>query len=187
MVEAGADEVPEETLLEALELAHDGDPQALRGAGGAARQAGKPKWLDPELTAELEAQHGRDDPRADPGAGPARGRRGRRRAARGARPVAVDGLDRRGHRPPDAGALEPQRAARERAARRRRGPGARAVRGRPAGADGGRAGLEGAQVREAAPALRPDHRDRRAAVPGRPGDGRRARPRSSRTRSRSSS
>ena len=37
MVEAGADEVPEETLLEALELAHAGDPQALRGAGGAAR------------------------------------------------------------------------------------------------------------------------------------------------------
>ena len=36
MVEAGADEVPEETLLEAFELAHERDRAALRGAGGAA-------------------------------------------------------------------------------------------------------------------------------------------------------
>ena len=36
MVEAGADEVPEDVLLEALELAHARDPQALRGAGGSA-------------------------------------------------------------------------------------------------------------------------------------------------------
>ena len=41
---------------------------------------------------------------------------------------------------------------------------------RPPRADRGRAGLEGAQVREAPAALRPHHRDRRAAVPGRPGD-----------------
>ena len=38
MVEAGADEVPEELLLEALDLAQARDPQALRGAGGAARE-----------------------------------------------------------------------------------------------------------------------------------------------------
>ena len=37
MVEAGADQVPEEKLLEALDLAHARDHEALRGAGGAPR------------------------------------------------------------------------------------------------------------------------------------------------------
>ena len=46
MVEAGADEVPEATLLEALRARARRDPQALRGAGGASPQAGKPRWLD---------------------------------------------------------------------------------------------------------------------------------------------
>ena len=49
----------------------------------------------------------------------------------------------------------------------RRGAGSRPVRGRPARPHRGRAGLEGAQVRQAAPALRPDRRHGRAAVPGR--------------------
>ena len=47
-------------------------------------------------------------------------------------------------------------AAREAAARRGRRPGARAVRERPAGAHRRRAGLEGAEVGEAPPALRAD-------------------------------
>ena len=62
--------------------------------------------------------------------------------------------------------LEKQRSV---AAETRR---SRAVRERPARAHGRRAGLEGAEVREAEPALRPDHRDRQAALPGRRrGDG----------------
>ena len=52
----------------------------------------------------------------------------------------------------------------------------RAVRGRPARADRGRAGLEGAQVGEAPAPVRPDRRVGRAAVPGRPGDRRRRGP-----------
>ena len=36
MIEAGASEVSEDILLDAFELAHRGDPQALRGAGGSA-------------------------------------------------------------------------------------------------------------------------------------------------------
>ena len=34
------------------------DPQAVRSAGGAAPQAGKAKWVDTELTEEIEASHG---------------------------------------------------------------------------------------------------------------------------------
>ena len=37
MVEAGADEIPEDELLEALELAHQEIKQALRGAGWSSR------------------------------------------------------------------------------------------------------------------------------------------------------
>src|SRR6266516_2061332 len=58
MVEAGADEIPEETLLEALELAHSEIVKLCEAQEELARQAGKPKWLDAELTAELESQHG---------------------------------------------------------------------------------------------------------------------------------
>ena len=175
MVEAGADEVPEETLLEALELAHDGDPQALRGAGGPARAGRQAEVARPELTAELErdARRTRSGERIQ--------RDGLREAGaiveelvERALPRALDGLDRGGHRRASCRcASSLNAAAREAAARRRRGAGARAVRERPARAHRGRAGLEGAEVGEAAAALRADHRDRRAAVPGRPGDGRR--------------
>jgi polyribonucleotide nucleotidyltransferase len=58
MVEAGADEVPEDVLLEALELAHDEIRKLCEAQEDLRRQAGKPKWLDMELTAELEAAHG---------------------------------------------------------------------------------------------------------------------------------
>src|SRR6266853_1962214 len=58
MVEAGADEVPEDVLLEALELAHGEIRKLCDAQEELRRQAGKPKWLDQELTAELESSHG---------------------------------------------------------------------------------------------------------------------------------
>jgi polyribonucleotide nucleotidyltransferase len=60
MVEAGADEIPEDLLLEALELAHTEIVKLCEAQEDLARQSGKPKWLDPALTEELESQHGAD-------------------------------------------------------------------------------------------------------------------------------
>jgi polyribonucleotide nucleotidyltransferase len=57
MVEAGAVEVPEERLLEALELAHGEIRRICEAQEELRRQAGKPKWLDPDTTAELERDH----------------------------------------------------------------------------------------------------------------------------------
>ena len=58
MVEAGADEIPEETILEALELAH-GEIRKICDAQEELRsQVGKEKWLDPELTDQLERDQG---------------------------------------------------------------------------------------------------------------------------------
>jgi polyribonucleotide nucleotidyltransferase len=58
MVEAGADEVPEDTILEAFELAHGEIVKLCEAQEELRRQAGKPKWLDLELYAELERDHG---------------------------------------------------------------------------------------------------------------------------------
>ena len=58
MVEAGADEVPEGVLLEALDLAHGEIKKLCEAQEDLRRQAGKPKWLDMELTSELESSHG---------------------------------------------------------------------------------------------------------------------------------
>src|SRR5438067_8462769 len=58
MVEAGANEVPEDVLLEALARAHDEIRKLCEAQEDLRRQAGKAKWLDPELTGELEAAHG---------------------------------------------------------------------------------------------------------------------------------
>ena len=58
MVEAGADEVPEDVLLEALELAHAEIRKLCEAQEDLRRQAGKAKWLDLELTAEIEGSHG---------------------------------------------------------------------------------------------------------------------------------
>src|SRR5882724_5941714 len=58
MVEAGADEVPEDVLLEALEVAQGEIKKLCEAQEELRRQAGKPKWLDMELTAELESSHG---------------------------------------------------------------------------------------------------------------------------------
>jgi polyribonucleotide nucleotidyltransferase len=58
MVEAGADEVPEHVLLEALERAH-GEIRRICDAQEELRaRAGKKKWLDPELTEQLRRDHG---------------------------------------------------------------------------------------------------------------------------------
>jgi polyribonucleotide nucleotidyltransferase len=58
MVEAGAGEIPEELLLQALERAHEEIRKLCDLQEDLARQVGKPKWLDPELTEELEREHG---------------------------------------------------------------------------------------------------------------------------------
>ena len=184
MVEAGADEVPEDVLLEALALAHEEIKKLCEAQEDLRRQAGKAKWLDLELTAEIEGSHGHSIWERIQQDGLREAACDRVGAPRRARAGALDGLERRGHPAPGSGQAEPRDAAREAAARRGRGSGAGAVRVGSAGAHrrGGR--LEGAQVREAAPALRQDRRHVRAAVPGRTGDGRRRRRRRSRTRSR---
>ncbi|MGB2953766.1 MAG: polyribonucleotide nucleotidyltransferase [Gaiellaceae bacterium] len=58
MVEAGAQEIPEEMLLEALARAHDEIVKLCEAQEDLRRQAGKPKWVEAELTNELEAEHG---------------------------------------------------------------------------------------------------------------------------------
>jgi polyribonucleotide nucleotidyltransferase len=54
MIEAGADEVPEERLLEAFELAHNEIRKICEAQEDLRRQVGKPKFLDPEVSAEVE-------------------------------------------------------------------------------------------------------------------------------------
>jgi len=56
MVEAGANEVPETTLLEALDIAHREIIKLCEIQEELREQAGKAKWLDYDLTAELEQQ-----------------------------------------------------------------------------------------------------------------------------------
>jgi polyribonucleotide nucleotidyltransferase len=58
MVEAGADEIPEDLLLEAFELAHAEIIKICEAQEELAREVGKPKWLDLELASELEQEHG---------------------------------------------------------------------------------------------------------------------------------
>ncbi len=58
MVEAGANEIPEEKILEALEIAHGEIVKLCEAQEDLRRQAGKPKWLDLDLLAELERDHG---------------------------------------------------------------------------------------------------------------------------------
>ena len=54
MVESGGDEIPEERLLEALELAHAEIVRICEVQEQLRDQVGKPKWLDPDVTADLE-------------------------------------------------------------------------------------------------------------------------------------
>lgn len=58
MVEAGAEEIPEDTLLEAFELAHAEIVKLCEAQEELAREVGKPKWLDLDLVSELEESHG---------------------------------------------------------------------------------------------------------------------------------
>jgi polyribonucleotide nucleotidyltransferase len=58
MVEAGADQVPEDRLLEALELAHAEIKKLCQAQEELRERVGKPKWLDPARTEELEASVG---------------------------------------------------------------------------------------------------------------------------------
>src|SRR5207342_3208908 len=58
MVEAGAVEIPEETILEAFELAHGEIVKICEAQEDLRRQAGKERWLDAELTEQLETEYG---------------------------------------------------------------------------------------------------------------------------------
>src|SRR5439155_8487490 len=58
MVEAGANEVPETKLLEALDLAHSEIKKICEAQLDLQRQAGKAKWLDDSVTQEIESEHG---------------------------------------------------------------------------------------------------------------------------------
>ncbi len=58
MIEAGADQVPEDTMLAAFELAHGEIKRICDVIDDLREQVGKPKWVDTALTAELEATHG---------------------------------------------------------------------------------------------------------------------------------
>ncbi|MGH2935941.1 MAG: hypothetical protein ACRDL2_15710, partial [Gaiellaceae bacterium] len=58
MVEAGGDQIPEDTILEALELAHAEIVKLCEAQEDLRRQAGKAKWLDLDLVAEIERDHG---------------------------------------------------------------------------------------------------------------------------------
>jgi polyribonucleotide nucleotidyltransferase len=60
MVEAGADEIPEDVLLEALELAHEEIKKLCEAQEDLRRQIGKPKWLEESVTQELEGEHGEE-------------------------------------------------------------------------------------------------------------------------------
>jgi polyribonucleotide nucleotidyltransferase len=54
MVEAGAQEVPEQTLLQALELAQQEIRKLCEAQEELRAQVGKPKYLDPDVNAEVE-------------------------------------------------------------------------------------------------------------------------------------
>src|ERR687888_971305 len=58
MVEAGANEVPEAKLLEALDLAHEEIKKLCEAQLDLQRQQGKAKWLDDSVTEEIEREHG---------------------------------------------------------------------------------------------------------------------------------
>src|SRR3989475_3929387 len=58
MVEAGANQVREEKLLEALDLAHDEIRKLCDAQVDLQRQAGKAKWLDAGVTEEVERESG---------------------------------------------------------------------------------------------------------------------------------
>ncbi len=58
MVEAGGDEIPEEVLLEALELAHKEIVKLCEMQEDLREQVGKPKWLEESVTEDLTGRFG---------------------------------------------------------------------------------------------------------------------------------
>ena len=58
MIEAGGDQVPEETMLEAFALAHSEIIRICDAIDELAREVGKPKWIDVDLNAELQERYG---------------------------------------------------------------------------------------------------------------------------------
>jgi polyribonucleotide nucleotidyltransferase len=60
MVEAGANQVPEEKLLEALEIAHREIVKICEAQNELRSRAGKAKWLDPPTTERLEGAYGHE-------------------------------------------------------------------------------------------------------------------------------
>jgi polyribonucleotide nucleotidyltransferase len=58
MVEAGANEVPEDKLLEALDLAHEEIKKICEVQLELQREVGKAKWLDDSVTDEIAQEHG---------------------------------------------------------------------------------------------------------------------------------
>ena len=58
MVEAGANQIPEEKLLEALDLAQREIVKLCEAQEELRAKAGKAKWLDPALTTTLSEKHG---------------------------------------------------------------------------------------------------------------------------------
>ncbi len=175
MVEAGAAEIPEDKLLEALDLAQQEIAKLCEAQEDLRRQVGKAKWLDDEVTSEIESQHGdriRERIRAE----------GLREAA-----AVLDELQEELCPELSMDSTEEDiirhmqvRASLNLIIERYRleavkEPVRQQFEDGPPRADRGRAGLEGAQVGQAAPAVRANHRQRRAAVPGRTGHGRRGR------------
>ena len=73
MVEAGANQVPEDKLLEALDLAHREIVKLCEAQEELRAQAGKPKWLDQAVTERARRALRRRDRRAHRRARPARG------------------------------------------------------------------------------------------------------------------
>jgi polyribonucleotide nucleotidyltransferase len=58
MVEAGGQEIPDAELLDALELAHSEIIKICEAQEDLREQVGKAKWLDPQLTTDLEERVG---------------------------------------------------------------------------------------------------------------------------------
>jgi len=103
MVEAGANQVSAEKLLEALDLAQDEIRKLCDAQVDLQRQAGKAKWLDAGVTEEVERESGDKIRERINAEGLCRGRRRRRGARR-----AEHGLD-RGRRPPSGSAQDEPR------------------------------------------------------------------------------
>src|SRR6478735_6285337 len=60
MVEAGANRVPENVILEALEIAHREIVKLCEAQEELRARAGKPKWLDPGVTEEIDNRFGEE-------------------------------------------------------------------------------------------------------------------------------